>query len=69
MLWRVRTPRWNSGNAPCWARGMKPTPKEIENREPRHLPVEPEMEKGLDQDQHGHAPGTEPPKEKRTEDL
>ena len=49
---------------------MKPTPREIENREPGHLPVEPEMEKGLDQDQHqhGHTPGTEPPKEKRTDE-
>ena len=30
---------------------MKPTPKEVEKREPSHMPVEPEMEKGQDQDQ------------------
>jgi hypothetical protein len=48
---------------------MKPTPKEVEKREPSHLPVEPELEKGLEKDQSGRTPGTEPPKEKRTDDL
>ncbi len=48
---------------------MKPTPKDKETREPRHLPVEPEMEKGVDQEKSGRTPGTEPPKEKRVDDL
>ena len=47
---------------------MKPTPKEVEKREPSHFPVEPEMDKGVDQEQHGHTPGTEPPKEKRVDE-
>ena len=48
------------------------------NRDPKHppkepetekLPVEPEMQKGLDQSEHGGAPESEPPKEKRSDDL
>jgi len=33
------------------------------------LPVEPEMEKGLDQNQSGRRPADEPQQEKRVDDL
>ena len=33
------------------------------------MPVEPEMEKGLKPDPSGRAPGTEPAKDKRVDDL
>jgi hypothetical protein len=33
------------------------------------LPVEPEMDKGLRRDQSGRNPETEPPKEKRIDNL
>ena len=48
---------------------MKPKPKDVEKREPNHFPVEPEMEKRIDHDESGRTPGTEPPKEKRVDDL
>jgi hypothetical protein len=47
-------------------------------KDPRHapdeptadrLPVEPEMQKGLDPDQSGRRPGNEPPKDKRVDNL
>jgi hypothetical protein len=48
------------------------------DRDPKHapeeptadkLPVEPEMEKGQEQQNSGRNPATEPPKKKRVDDL
>jgi hypothetical protein len=49
---------------------MKEDPKHPpRDPETEKLPVEPEMQKGLDQQQTGRNPETEPPKEKRRDDL
>ena len=49
---------------------MKEDPKHPpQDPETEKLPVEPEMQKGLDQQQSGRTPETEPPKEKRRDDL
>jgi hypothetical protein len=48
---------------------MKPTPKEKEQHEPAHLPVEPEMDKVPNPDPTGPAPTSEPEKEKHTGNL
>ena len=41
-----------------------------EKQEPQHQPIEPEMQKRPGQDEeHGRDPATEPPKEKRRDDL
>jgi hypothetical protein len=45
---------------------QKHPPQEPETEK---LPVEPEMQKGLDPQQSGRTPETEPPKEKRRDDL
>ena len=37
--------------------------------ETEKLPVEPEMQKGLDQSEQGRTPDSEPPKDKRSDDL
>jgi hypothetical protein len=37
--------------------------------ETEKLPVEPEMQKGLDQREHGRTPESEPAKEKRVDEL
>lgn len=49
--------------------GMEPERKPLEKPDPRLKPVEPEMEKGLDPDKSSRTPDTEPPKEKRKDDL
>ena len=50
----------------------------MKHQDPKHpahdpesekLPVEPEMQPGLDPDTHGRTPDSEPPKEKRSDDL
>ncbi|MGE5641133.1 MAG: hypothetical protein ACM30H_13665 [Clostridia bacterium] len=48
---------------------MEPDRKPLEKPEPTLKPIEPEMQKGLDQDEHGRTPDTEPAKEKRVDDL
>ncbi len=50
-------------------KAMEPERKPLERPDPRLKPVEPEMQKGLDEDQHGRTPDTEPAKEKREDDL
>jgi hypothetical protein len=40
-----------------------------EKQEPQQHPIEPEMQKRPGEDQAGREPATEPPKEKRGEDL
>lgn len=47
-------------------RDQKHPPKEPETEK---LPVEPEMQKGLDQRELGRTPESEPPKDKRVDDL
>ena len=42
--------------------------RKSEKPEPQHQPVEPEMPKTPEQD-HGSEPATEPPKEKRVDEL
>ena len=44
----------------------KHPPKEPETEK---LPIEPEMQKGLDPSKSGRTPDSEPPKEKRVDDL
>jgi hypothetical protein len=48
---------------------MEAERKPLEKPEPRRQPVEPEMPKGLDEEHSGRTPDTEPPKEKRKDDL
>jgi hypothetical protein len=48
---------------------MEPERKPLEKPEPNLKPIEPEMQKGLDEDKSSRTPGTEPPKEKRIDDL
>ena len=48
---------------------MEAERKPLEKPEPRLKPVEPEMEKGLDPEKSSRTPDTEPPKEKRKDDL
>jgi hypothetical protein len=40
-----------------------------EKPEPVEHPIEPEMQKGPDEDQSGRTPASEPAKEKRNDDL
>ena len=40
-----------------------------EKPEPQHQPIEPEMQKKPGEAEHGRDPATEPPKEKRRDDL
>ncbi|HKO47607.1 MAG TPA: hypothetical protein VJV79_07785 [Polyangiaceae bacterium] len=40
-----------------------------EKPEPEEHPIEPEMPKGIDQEKSSRTPATEPPKEKRRDDL
>jgi hypothetical protein len=40
-----------------------------EKQEPEHQPIEPEMEKRPSEDKSSRTPATEPPKEKRSDDL
>ena len=42
--------------------------RKSEKSEPQHQPIEPEMQKTPAQD-HGRDPATEPPKEKRVDEL
>ena len=48
---------------------MEAERKPLERPEPNLKPVEPEMQNGLDEDKSGRAPDTDPPKDKRVEDL
>jgi len=48
---------------------MEPERKPLEKPEPNLKPIEPEMPKGLDEDKSSRTPDTEPPKEKRKDDL
>ena len=48
---------------------MRKNPRKSEKPEPEEQPVEPEMEKGPGEDESSRAPATEPPKEKRRDDL
>ncbi len=47
----------------------QPERKPLEKPEHPPKPIEPEMPKGLDIDKSGRTPDTEPPKEKRVDDL
>lgn len=47
---------------------MEPDRKPLEKPEPRLKPIEPEMQKGLEEE-HGRTPDSEPAKEKRVDDL
>jgi hypothetical protein len=40
-----------------------------EKPEPEEHPIEPEMPKGIDEEKSSRQPATEPPKEKRRDDL
>ena len=40
-----------------------------EKPEPQHQPIEPEMQKKPGEAEHSRDPATEPPKEKRRDDL
>jgi len=40
-----------------------------EKLEPEEHPIEPEMPKGIDEDKSSRTPATEPPQEKRRDDL
>ena len=40
-----------------------------EKLEPQHRPIEPEMPKKPDEPEHSRDPASEPPKEKRRDDL
>ena len=40
-----------------------------EKPEPEERPIEPEMPKGIDEEKSGRQPATEPPKEKRRDEL
>jgi hypothetical protein len=48
---------------------MRKHPRKSEKPEPEEQPVEPEMEKGPGEDESSRTPATEPPKEKRRDDL
>ncbi len=50
---------------------MDTQPERKPQERPEHppKPIEPEMPKGLDIDKAGRNPDTEPPKEKRVDDL
>jgi hypothetical protein len=48
---------------------MEAERKPLEKPDPNLKPVEPEMQKGLNEDQSGRTPGSEPPKEKRIDNL
>ncbi|HYD56032.1 MAG TPA: hypothetical protein VEB41_03905 [Burkholderiales bacterium] len=48
---------------------MEAERKPLEKPDPKLKPVEPEMQKGLDEDRSGRSPDSEPPKDKRVDDL
>jgi hypothetical protein len=48
---------------------MQPERKPLEKPDPQLKPVEPEMQKGLDEEKSSRTPDTEPPKDKRVDDL
>ncbi len=48
---------------------MEAERKPLERPEPKLKPVEPEMQHGLDEEKSSRTPETEPPKEKRKDDL